>query len=382
MKGTIRKKVGERTGVAWYGRFDHPDPSTGKRVTTRVKAPTKTECERLLREAIQKVESGQASLDERITVREYLVDRWLPSIASTVRPATRRSYTEIVQGHILPALGNLRLAKVSPLDLQRLYADCLATGLSPNTVRHYHAVVHRAFGQAVRMRVIDRNVADLVDPPRAVKPDVTAWDARETARVLDVGDTTELAALWRIALFGGLRRGELMGLMWVDVDLERGTLAVRHSFIRGDASKWVLATPKTASSRRTIALDATCVAALRKHRAAQNAERLRLGAIWQDQGLVFTNQTGGPLHVTTLVTRFKRLIAAAGVRPIRFHDMRHTCATLALIQGVHPKVVQERLGHANIAMTLDRYSHVTPSLQREAAESIAAAIEQARDEAS
>lgn len=382
MKGTIKKKVGERTGVAWYGRFDHPDPSTGKRVTTRVKAPTRSECERLLREAIQRFESGQASLDERITVREYLVDRWLPSIASTVRPATHRRYTDIVVGHILPAMGHLRLSKLSALDLQRLYADRLATGLSPNTVRHHHAVLHRALGQAVRMRVIDRSVADLVDPPRSVKPDVKAWDVREVVRFLDVGDTSDLAALWRLALLGGLRRGELLGLKWDDVDLERGTLAVRHSLIRGNASTWELGAPKTASGRRTIALDKTCVAALRKQRAAQNAERLRLGPIWNDQGFIFANETGGPLHANTVVLRFKRLAAAAGVTPIRFHDMRHTCATLALVHGVHPKVVQERLGHSNIAMTLDRYSHVTPGLQREAADMIAAALDAAREAAS
>jgi len=232
------------------------------------------------------------------------------------------------------------------------------------------------------MQVIDRNPAALVDAPLPAKPDVTTWDAREVAQVLDTGDETDLAALWHLALLGGLRRGELLGLMWVDVDLERGMLAVRHSLVRGSTGTWELGAPKTASSRRTIALDATCVAALRKHRAAQNAERLRLGAIWDDQGFIFTNGMGGPLPPNTLVLRFKRLIATSGVRAIRFHDMRHTCATLALTQGVHPKVVQERLGHANIAMTLDRYSHVTEGLQRDAAESIAAAVEQARKKAS
>ena len=211
---------------------------------------------------------------------------------------------------------------------------------------------------------------------------MTAWTVGEVAKVLGVGDGTELAALWRIALLGGLPRGELLGLKWEDVDLDRGQLAIRRGLIRGNGGTWELGAPKTASGRRTIALDRTCVAALRKHRAAQNAERLRLSAIWDDHGFIFTNETGGPLHPNTLVTRYKRLIEDAGVRVIRFHDMRHTCATLALIQGVHPKVVQERLGHANIAMTLDRYSHVTEGLQRDAAESIAAVVEAARKAAS
>jgi len=327
VKGTIRKKVGERTGVAWHWRFDHVDPVTGKRITKRGSAPTRRECEHDLREAIQRVESGKASVDDKITVREYLVDRWLPSIASTVRPGTVRRYADIVKNHIVPAIGGLRLAKLSPLDIQRLYADRLAKGFSPNYVRYDHAVLHRALSQAVRLRVIDRNPADLVDPPRLVKSDATTWDAGEVARILDAGDTTDLAALWRLALLGGLRRGELLGLMWEDVDLERGMLAIRRGLIAGLAGKWELGAPKTASGRRTIALDATCVSALRKHRAAQNAERLRLGAIWQDRGFIFTNVTGGLLLPNALFLRFRRLIAAAGVRVIRFHDMRQRCGT-------------------------------------------------------
>lgn len=382
MNGSITKRTGKLGGTTWYGRYDYLDPATGKRVHKRVSAPTRKACEALIRDAIQRVETGKASLDDKITVREYLVDRWLPSIAATVRPATARRYADIVKNHTIPIIGGIRLAKLTPLDLQRLYADRLATGLSPTTVHHQHAVLHRALGQAVRMRVLDRNVADLVDAPRRAKPDVIAWDVGEVVRVLDVGDETDLAALWRIALLCGLRRGELLGLMWEDLDLDRGTLAVRRGLIRGNGGTWELGAPKTASGRRTIALDATCVAALRKHRAAQNAERLRLGPAWEDHGFVFTNALGGPLHVNALVSRFERLIVAAGVRRIRFHDLRHTCATLALIQGIHPKIVQERLGHANVAMTLDRYSHVTPGLQREAADTMAAALEAARKAAS
>lgn len=385
MKGTIRKKTGERSGTAWYWRFDHVDPNTGRRLTKRGKADTRSQCERDLREAIRKVESGLASIDERITVREYLVDRWLPSIASTVRRMTAKRYGEVVRLHIVPELGGIRLAKLSPLDVQRYYAGRLAAGYSPSYVRYDHAVLHRALGQAVRMRVIDRNPTDLVDPPRVVKPQVTAWDALEVSKVLDVADGPsggDLAALWRLALMTGLRRGELLALRWEDVDLDRAHLAVRHTLLPAGGGAWELGEPKSASSRRTIALDGSCVAALRKHRAAQNAERLRLGGIWEDHGFVFTTEIGRPLYPSTLLTRFQRLVEAAGVRKIRFHDMRHTCATLALIQGVHPKVVQERLGHSKIAMTLDRYSHVTEGLQRDAAESIAAAIEQARQAAS
>jgi integrase len=381
MNGSITKRTGTR-GTTWYGRYDYADPATGKRVYRRVSAPTRKECEALLRAAIQKAESGAGGVDERLTVREYLVDRWLPALEPTVRPATYRRYLDVVRHHVLPTLGGLRLSKLSALDLQALYADRLATGLSPTTVHHLHAVLHRALGQAMRLGLLERNVCDLVDAPRRAAPLVQAWDARHVVKVLDIGDATDLAALWRVALLCGLRRGELLGLKWEDVDLEQGTLAVRRSLIRGKGGTWQLGEPKTASGRRSIALDATCVAALRKHRAAQNAERLRLGPVWEDLGFVFTNETGGPLHVNALMVRYERLVREAGVPRIRFHDLRHTSATLALVQGIHPKIVQERLGHSTVAMTLDRYSHVTPGLQQQAAEQLAAALEAAREAAS
>ena len=240
-------------------------------------AKTRQEAVRRLNAAIKARDEGMPVAVGRLTVAAFLVDQWLPVARHELRPSTFRRYEEYVRIHAVPEIGRVQLAQLNPAHLQRLYAVRLDAGLSPTTVAHLHTVLHRAFGQAVRMRVIDRNVADLVDPPRRVKPDVTAWDAREVAKVLDTGDTTDLAALWRLALLGGLRRGELLGLMWEDVDLDRGMLAVRRSLIRGNGGTWELGAPKTASGRRTIALDLTSVAALRKHRAAQNAERLRLG---------------------------------------------------------------------------------------------------------
>lgn len=315
-------------------------------------------------------------MDERLTVRDYL-DRWLASIEPAVRPATHRRYADLIRLHVTPRIGATRLAKLAPLDLQRLYADRLAAGLSTTTVHHLHQVLHRALKQALRWGMVERNVADLVDAPRRTLPDVTTWDAAQAAAFLRVADADELAALWRLALLCGLRRGELLGLMWDDLDLDRGTLAVRRTLSRGKGGTWELGQPKTASGRRSIALPASCIAALRRHKARQNAERLRLGALWQDRDFVFTNASGGPLHVNSLMDRFARLVARAGVPRIRFHDLRHTCATLLLAEGVHPKIVQERLGHSDISMTLNRYSHVTPGMQRQAADILDAALDRA-----
>jgi integrase len=217
----------------------------------------------------------------------------------------------------------------------------------------------------------------MVDPPRRKTPEAQTWDAKQVAAVLAVGEQTPLAALWRLALLTGMRRGELLGLKWDDVDIDKRTLAVRRTLSRGKGGTWELGQPKTTSGRRSITLPDSCVSALRKHRAAQNAERLRLGPLWQDNGFVFTNEVGRPLHVNSLTLQYEKLIKTAEVPRIRFHDLRHTSATLLLAQDVHPKIVQERLGHSDIGMTLNRYSHVTPSMQREAAEALDKAIEDA-----
>lgn len=372
MKGSIAKRTGPR-GTSWYGKYDYVDPGTGVRVHRRVSATTRKECETKLRAAIQAAESGKPITEDRLTVREYL-DRWLAAIGPTVRPATYRRYADMVRLHVLPEIGGMRLSKLTPLDVQRLYANRRAAGLGATTVHHLHAIIHRALKQAMRWGLVERNVSEMIDAPRRTLPDVTTWNAKQTAAFLAAGDSSNLAALWRLALLTGMRRGELLGLMWDDLDLERGTLSVRRTLSRGKGGTWELGQPKTASGRRSIALPPSCVAALRKQRAAQNAERLRLGPVWEDHGFVFTNETGGPLHVNSLVGRFRKLTMVAGVPSIRFHDLRHTSATLLLAEGVHPKIVQERLGHADISMTLNRYSHVTPGMQRQAADTIDAAI--------
>jgi len=270
----------------------------------------------------------------------------------------------------LPRIGHIKLVKLSPLDLQRLYADRLDSGLSSTTVHHLHVVLHRLLKQAVRLGINSSNVTEAVDAPRRTLLEITTWNAEQVSRFLAAADEHYLAVFWRLALLTGMRRGELLGLKWEDIDLDRGSLAVRRTLSRGKGGTWELSQPKTASGRRSIALPASCVTSLRKHKATQNAERLRLGEIWDDQDFVFTNRTGGPLHVNSLALQFAKLTKATALPKIRFHDLRHTSATLLLAQGVNPKIVQERLGHADISMTLNRYSHVTPDMQRLAADAL------------
>lgn len=380
MNGSIQKRVGVR-GTTWYGKYDYPDPVTGKRVYKRVSAPTKKECEAKLRAAIAAVEAGKTSNSNKVTLREF-VEQWLAAKEHTVRPATFRRYSDVMRKHVLPALGSVRLAKLGASHLQRLYSERLESGLSPTTVNHIHVTLHGALKQAVRWGMIDRNPTELVDPPRRAQPETQTWSLEDARAILAAGDKTNLAALWRLALSTGMRRGEILGLKWEDIDFQSGTLSVRRTLSRGKGGRWEEGQPKTAAGRRSIALPTDCLDALKRHRVQQAEERLRLGPLWEDHGFVFTGHTGRPLHVNSLDVQFRKLIETAGVPKIRFHDLRHTSATLMLLIGEHPKIVQERLGHSDISMTLNRYSHVTPGMQKRAADKLSAALNAAEAAAS
>jgi integrase len=375
MQGSVRKITGAK-GVTWSGVIELPrDPVSGARRQKRVSGRTHREVEEKLRILAGKLDQPESIEAENLTFAVF-AEQFLSAAAPTLRPASYRRYADLLQNHIIPILGRTRLQKLTPFDLQRLYADRLAYGLSPTSVHHVHVMVFRVLKQAYRWGMVSRNVAEMVDAPRRTFPDVVTWNMGQVATFFAVSDDHYLAALWRLALLTGMRRGELLGLMWEDIDLERGMLAVRRTMSRGSGGDWVLGQPKTASGRRAIALPESCVASLRKHRAKQNSQRLRLGELWQDSGFVFTGQQGQALHVNVLVTQFKGLIRKAGLPDLRFHDLRHTSATLLLAQGVHPKIVQERLGHADISMTLNRYSHVTPDMQRSAADTLDAVFTQ------
>jgi integrase len=379
MQGSIQKRVGKR-GITWTVVVDAPpDPATGKRRQKRLAAATKKQLEDLLAAHIASMASGTYADASKLTIAEY-VDRWIDSLGSTVRPQTSRRYADLLHQHAVPRLGGVQLAKLTPLHIQQLEADRLAAGLAANTVLMLHMVLHRALKQAMRWNLIARNVTEAVDPPRPGRSEYTTWSAAQAARFLAAAERDEYAALWRLAILTGMRRGELLGVKWEDLDLDRGTLAVQRTISRTATGNWGPGAPKTASGRRSVALQASAVEALRRHRTHQLEHRLAVGAFYQDQGYVFTTLDGRPLHINSLVARFDKLTKAAAVPRIRFHDLRHTAATLMLANGEHPKQVQERLGHSSIAITLDRYSHVTENMQRQAADRLEALLEKAAAE--
>jgi integrase len=306
-------------------------------------------------------------------VAEYL-SKWLASIEAAVRPATACRYRQMVERHLTPGLGGVRLTKLSAVHLSSFYADRLAAGLSPTTVNNQHMILHRALDQAVKWRLIPLNPCDAAEPPRRAQPEIATWTAAQARTFLRGTADSPLGAVFRLALLTGMRRGELLALRWQDVDLVRGTLAVRRTLTRDKDDHWQMGEPKTAAGRRSIALPPSCVAALKRHHARQRERTMAHRDVWQEHGLVFERGDGAMLHPNVLDATFHREAAALGLPRIRFHDMRHTAATLMLEEGVHPKIVQERLGHSSIKMTLDRYSHVSMDMQRHAADALDAAI--------
>jgi integrase len=249
-------------------------------------------------------------------------------------------------------------------------------GLSPRSVRYVHTIIHRAFRDAVRWGRITRNPADAADPPRSaatVRAAMTTWSAEQVRAFLVHTADHRLHAAFAVLGTTGMRRGECLGLRWSDIDLTAGRVSITQTVIAVNHEVRI-GSPKTTRGRRTVSLDSGTVAALQEHRRRQAAERLRMGAGFADHGLVFCRPDGGPLHPERFSRTFSIEAMRAGLPPIRLHDLRHTWATLALSAGEHPKVVQERLGHANVSITLDVYSHVTEGLHSDAADRVATII--------
>lgn len=337
----------------------------GRRRTAR--ARTAAEARAKLLELQTKRDAGQLVVDERLTVGDYL-EYWLSVAATTVRPRTATRYGEYVRVHALPVLGRHRLTELKPLHLQQLYAARLEAGSSPATVHHLHAVLHRALAMAQRWELVPRNVAGQVTPPRVprykLRP-LTPRDVRELFRAAE-GGRFEAAIV--LAVVSGLRLGEIFALRWSDVELDDDpTVHVRGSLQRVNG-RLTLVEPKTDQSMRDVAIGTLGVDALRRHRFRQNQERLRSGEAWEDNDLVFPNNRGRYMATDYFVRRFFRpVVAAAGLPRVRFHDLRHTFATLQLSNKQPVKIVSEMMGHTRTAITQDLYTHVSAQMQRQAA---------------
>jgi integrase len=374
VNGSVRSP--RNPGGLWAYRIDLPAVRGQARRQVQVGGFT-SQADALvgLAEALAEYEADRPVRRAPDTVGGFLMDRWLRGIRREVADSALSNYSTIVATYVVPRIGEVRLSRLSTRQIDQLYGDLLVSGardggpLSATTVGQVHRTLRRAFNDAVRWGLINANPVTSAKVPRPTGRMVSVWTPVQAATFLASVRGDRLFALWLFALHTGMRRGELAGLRWRDVDLLSGKVSIVLQRTT-DGFRVVLVEPK-AGSRRVVQLAAEVVLQVRAHRDRQAAEREALGlAAPGPDDAVFADETGQPYHPQRLRVMLGRASERAGLPAIRLHDLRHTMATTALTAGIHPKIVQERLGHTTVAMTLDTYSHVTDTIQSEAAEEL------------
>lgn len=365
MRGHLVKRARDTWSIKYsLGK----DVQTGKyRYQWETVKGSKKDAEQRLAEVLHQLDTGAYVTSGKTPAAEYFT-RWLQEyVYPNLSPQTAEGYSHILQRHLIPTIGNIYLSKLKPEHLQRYYSDKLTSGLSAQTVRHHHTVLHRALQCAVEWELIARNVADAVSPPRTIRPDIQTWNESEVSRFLEAAKTTAYYEIFYLALFTGMRRSEILALRWQDIDFIYGQVSVNHSLHVLKNATVIFSQPKTAAGRRTIALPPSALLILTEYRHQKDAESLLFDKPMLDSDLIFST-LGKPLLPNTVTHAWIKLVKRTGLKAIRLHDARHTHASILLKQGVHPKIVQERLGHSSIQITLDTYSHVAPGLQMAAAQ--------------
>jgi integrase len=346
----------------------------GKRRRKVIYGKTRKEVADKLKALHRDQSAGINIAPDQYTVEEF-IDRWLAEVICHRRPRTRESYEGTARLHIIPHVGHHRLTKLLPEHVQSMMNALTASGLSPRTVEYACLVLSRALNQAVKWGYVPRNVATLAEKPRPPKHKVRPLDDKQARALLDAVRGHRLQALYLVALSLGLRRGEILGLRWEDINFERRMLAITGSLQRQN-KRLERSAPKTDAGNRVLPLPAQLAKALEAHRQRQDAERTKAGDTWQEYGLVFTTATGLPIEPRNLFRHFKKVLVKAKLPPeTRFHDLRHSCATLLIAQGVHARVVMEILGHSQISLTMNLYGHVLEDTHRQAADKLDALLD-------
>ncbi len=371
MRGRIIKRKGSNnyTIVLQLGL----DQSTGKRKQQWITAgPSSRAAEKQMAKLIHELDNGTFTKPSKKTLGEYL-NEWIKSIQGNLSPRTVEGYITIIN-RIVPVLGFIPLTQLKPDTLQKYYSDCLKNGrlnkqggLSPLTVRHHHTLLHRALKTAMEWGLIMRNPADAAHPPRARSAEVNIMSEGEIQTFLEAAKETPYFHLYHTILFTGLRRSEVLALRWSDVDLLLCQISVSRSIHQLRDGSFILRQPKTTKGRRTVALSPNATHVLHEYRDMIVSERLLNDRPLKDSDLVFSKNDGSPIRPNTITRAWSNLAKKCSILASRLHDARHSHASLMLKAGVHPRIVQERLGHSTIATTLDIYSHVYPGLQEAAA---------------
>lgn len=374
--GTIRKKTVTRNGkeyTYWEARYtEGVDPGTGKQIQRSISGKTQKEVAKKLKAATAAIDAGTYTAPSKMTVGEWL-DIWTRDYLGGVKPFTVRSYTDQIKNHIKPALGAVKLEALNTHTIQGFYNGLGAEkdgkpGLSPKTVKNIHGVLHKALQQAVAVGYIRFNPAEYCTLPRVIKKDLAPLDEVQSKEFLQAIRGQRFETLFTVTLFTGLREGEALGLTWDCVDFAKGTILVNKQLQREKKKNgaYVFA-PLKNDKVRMITPAPWAMQVLRTQRAKQSEQRLKAGPLWEDSGLVFTNEIGHHLAIHTVYKDFKKVAAAIGRPDARFHDLRHSYAVAAIRAGDDIKTVQGNLGHATAAFTLDVYGHVTDQMKQASA---------------
>lgn len=355
-----RKSDGRWVGSVSLGMVD------GKRQRKTVYGSTQTEVRKKLTEIQSRLDRGIPVRTSSPTVAQYL-DSWLESVEKQGRrPKTIQNYRQAIENHLKPALGRHRLEKLTQHHVQMMLDDMQSQGLELSSIGFYRNVLRAALGRAIKLDLVSRNVATLVDLPTPKKVARVTLSADGASALLEAVRGDRLEALYMVAVLLGLRQGETLGLQWQDIDLDAGTLQVRQQLVRVDGFV-TFGPPKSDSGQRVIPIPDLVVDALRRHRTRQLEERLVAGGRWQEQWqLVFCTETGSPISPDHLRKHFRQTLDRAGLPAMRWHDLRHSTASILASWGIHPKVVQAILGHADASLTIERYTHAELQALRDA----------------
>ena len=357
-----KRKDGTWCAVITVGR--KPD---GKLKQKFFYGKTRQEVAEKLNKALNELRQGTFVEATAVTVESWL-KTWLEEYKRPkLRLTTFESYRIMAECHIVPAIGHIKLKDLRPEHLQHLYNEKLKAGLSPRTVRYIHLVVHSALKQALKNQLVYRNVAEATELPADKKKEARALTLEEMDRFLNALEGDRLKAAFVTLLGTGLRRGELLALKWDNVNLKEGIIAVKENLVWIAKKGFVFQPPKTEKSKRVVPLPDDVLAELKRHKVRQAEEKLKIGAAYQDNGLVFCTEIGTPIIPRNFERKYKALLKKAGLTGVKLHSLRHTYATRLLELGENLKVVQELLGHSRISVTADIYSHVSPELKRGAA---------------
>ena len=349
------------------GRWRAQVTLDGRRVSHSAK--TRCECHEWLKKTLGQIDDGMTFASTKMSFGEFII-RWLESKKSNLKKNTWSQYNHLLKEYVLPSFGNVKIRDLRPDQIQSLYDDLLAQGVGTWTVLKIHNVIQSAFSHATKTSLIPHNPASLTILPREPTYEMKILDESQVSKMLVTAFGHRLEALYNLAVTTGMRQSEILGLKWTDLDWVNQTLKIERQLVRPNGTQIQYAPPKTKFGKRTLSLGDQSIEVLRRHYDLQHEERMAQGERWVEHGLIFTTSIGTPIHARNLIRYFKKILNEAGLTEIRFHDLRHTAASIMLNHGIPVIVVSRRLGHARPSITLDVYGHLIPNMDEIAAQRI------------